>query len=53
MLQMSMENDGEDSVAFGAEEERRAAVPRLLAAVGHIAHRRARSKGPMTAESRN
>ena len=27
--------------------------PRLLAAVDHIAQRRARSKGPMTAESRN
>jgi hypothetical protein len=26
---------------------------RLLAAVDHIAQRRARSKGPMTAESRN
>jgi hypothetical protein len=27
--------------------------PRLLAAVDHIAQRRARSKGPMTAEYRN
>ena len=27
--------------------------PRLLAAVDHIAQRRARSEGPMTAESRN